>query len=161
MKSHWLSTPPEHQLKLKTGSGLRFTFLSSPLSEAVSEGFGTAEFKDLAQHTVVYDGVPTLSAPVLAHSKLTRGREKDPQGKDPIGIIKAHVVAWLTGHEVVHNPDWYPYVDAAVDWARSLPNEEGWSSRRKSIPAWMGDLIVSDFDHPAFRGAKVPRQRAA
>lgn len=161
MDSHWLRTPPQHQFDLKTGSGLRFTVLSSPFSDAVSEGFGTAEFNDLAQHTVVYDGVPTLSAPALAHSKLTRDREKDPKGKDPMGIVKAHVVAWLTGHDVLHNPDWYPYVAGAVEWSRALPYEQGWSSRKKSIPAWMGSLITSDFDHPAFRRANVPGQRAA
>lgn len=126
---------------------LPVTLLKTPLSNNLANGLGAQTFDELKSKQVVVNGVPTLPAVTLAAAKLRGGNRP----KDIAGIIKAHVIAYESGHEIIDNEEWNVLVGAAMHTATWKAHKERGLFKTKSLPSWLGALARKSFSsHSAF-----------
>jgi hypothetical protein len=125
-------------------SGLR-----TPLSGDFAYTYRCNTMNELRARAVNVGGTLVMTPTELAHAKLSRG-----DLKDSAGILKVHFVAWNTEHPITEDARWQWNVIAA----RNTIQRRAERSRavRRALPSWLGQLLATDFDHPAFTSLNPP-----
>ena len=108
---------------------------------------GYSDADALVHAKVAAGNVATPPLDKLVGEKLAAGRVKDYAG-----LVKAHAVADAQGHPVLAAPYWKPIVGEAM---RRLKRGQSDSGVHR-YPDWLGEMVKSDFDHPAYH--KIPRK---
>lgn len=109
---------------------------------------GYSSTKAMMDDRVEIDGLTTISVDGLIRSKEKRG-----EIKDHAGIIKAHLRATATGHEICNNPAWQQaihriMVKLAVQHQPDTTTGR-FSEEVEQFP-WLAELLTKNFEHPAF-----------
>jgi hypothetical protein len=109
-------------------------------------------YDEMMEDRVIVHGLATPSRDTLVFGKYLAGRDgvrREGRIKDHAGLIKAHVVAEATGHEVVNDPYWRRAIELTVGSVVEAPSER---IAREQWPEWLTELAQNNFDHPAFKG---------
>jgi hypothetical protein len=126
-----------------TDRTLAVSGIRPPYHEGFVESFGARTFADLGARAINVDGVLTLPATELVRGKLHRG-----EPKDLAGVLQAHLVAWETDHSIVQDERWqWGIIGASHSVERRAASRRDF---RRALPSWLGPLVASGFNHPAF-----------
>jgi hypothetical protein len=131
-----------------SGDLLAVDGLVTPLTDDMAYNFsGARSFADLAKRAKL--ATPEGSVLALPPHELASGKMRRGDLKDAAGIAQAHFLAWATDHAVASKPLWqWDVVGACNILERRAATSR---SFRRALPIWLGVLVASRFDHPAFR----------